>query len=56
MNSKEVDIIRRCAGCDATEKEAVLFDIKLPPLIKHKQYLCKPCLSTAIDNSKKKAR
>jgi hypothetical protein len=40
MTSEDKEDIRHCAGCDITDTEAVLFDIILPPLIKHCPYPC----------------
>ena len=45
---------RECAGCGKPASDLGLFSIILPPLIKERTNLCKPCLVIAIDHSRKK--
>ena len=48
---------RSCDGCGISETDAILlFDITIPPLIKERTFLCKPCLKVAIDASKSKKK
>jgi hypothetical protein len=50
------EIERKCSGCEKSGNGVTLFNIILPPLIKERTDLCKPCLVIAIDASKKKGK
>jgi hypothetical protein len=45
---------RQCSTCGKPESDVGLFNIIMPPLIKERTDLCKPCLVIAIDHSRKK--
>jgi len=45
---------RVCAECRTSGEQVVLFDIILPPLIRRKTPVCRPCLDTIMDRERRR--